>query len=485
MKKNFHFTNYILILLLMQLVLISCSDDDDGYPVVDGLPPNVELKASAIKTEPGRQFIIEGKITDKDGLASIQLLNKELYLDKTINLKKDTITYEFDLNYKFVSEKEFEESDSFDLKVIVTDLGGRVTEKVVTVTMDGDFTPPNFITVPSKELTVLIKPATMFKLSFSVEDDKALGQVIVSIPELEYSKEFTTFTDKKKFEYTEKIAVPSKEAVYNVLITAIDKAGLETTATSVITISEMPDFKKMYLVDVTTVEQLTNAVVGVPMVIERTDAYTYKARYYSEKSGSEVRFVPQKNDFEPICFGLDPDDSNKLTDDPEVSKPIILPEKGYYEITFNVKNASYAVKKYTPTDAYVPIGSMLDLDLDNKAGIDFIPLEIGLLGQGFPNDIGKGPANVITLAQNKDNKYQFSVVVNFPAPAVIVNFIIQTKHSWGWWPQPFWRWDNGENPEANIFCGGDNGTISVRKAGKYMVKFDSHLLRTQFYLINE
>ena len=35
----------------------------------------------------------------------------------------------------------------------------------------------------------------------------------------------------------------------------------------------------------------------------------------------------------PICFGLDPEDNTKLTDDPETAKPIVLDEAGvYYEI---------------------------------------------------------------------------------------------------------------------------------------------------------
>lgn len=482
MKNNFKFTYYILILLFTQFVIVSCSDNDDGYSDVDGLPPTVEITASTIKTEPGREFVITGKITDKDGLASIQLVNKDLYLDKVINLKKDTITYEFNLDYKFVSEKDFEESDKFDLKVIATDLGGRVTEQVITITMDGDFTAPKFTLNPLSEVTVLIKNDTKFKLNFSVEDDKALDKVAITIPELSYNKDFTTFpSSSKKFDYVEQIALPSLEATYNLTITATDKAGLETTVNSTITVSEMPDFPKMYLVDVATVKELANAVIGIPTLIERTAPYTYKARYYSAKSGSEVRFVPQKNDFEPICFGLDPDDSNKLADDPGISKPIILADKGYYEITFNVQTASYTINKYTPTDAYVPIGTPIYLDGPTS---DQIPLEIGLVGSGLPNVGSFKPAEAIILSQDADNKYLFSTTLNFTAPSD-VEFIIQTKHSWNWWPEPFWRWDRSEDPEANVSNAGDNGKVSVKKAGKYMFKFDSHLLRSQFYLINE
>ena len=94
----------------------------------------------------------------------------------------------------------------------------------------------------------------------------------------------------------------------------------------------MPDFPKMYLADVATVEELNSDIFGVPMVINHTGEYQYRARYYNKAAGTEIFFLPQKTDFTPICFGLDPEDNTKLTDDPETAKPIVLDEAGvYYE----------------------------------------------------------------------------------------------------------------------------------------------------------
>ena len=45
----------------------------------------------------------------------------------------------------------------------------------------------------------------------------------------------------------------------------------------------MPDFPKMYLADVATAEELNSDIFGVPMVIEHTGEYQYKANYYCQK----------------------------------------------------------------------------------------------------------------------------------------------------------------------------------------------------------
>ena len=128
-------------------------------------------------------------------------------------------------------------------------------------------------------------------------------------------------------------------------MTAVDARGNETTTTSTINVSEMPDFSKMYLADVKTVEELNSDVFGVPMLINHTGEFQYRARYYNKAAGTEIFFLPQKTDFTPICFGLDPEDNLKLTDDPETAKPIVLDKAGvYYELDINVKDATYSMR---------------------------------------------------------------------------------------------------------------------------------------------
>lgn len=475
----------ITTLLLSLFILYSvtgCSNDDDDFTDVDGQSPTIALTTEHIRSEAGREFLITGKVEDKDGIRSIRLVSSALELDKTIDLLTiyEELKYSYDLSYKFKTAKTFT-GDNITITVTVTDVGGRSTESSLLLTMDGDFTAPTFKAAPDAEVTVLIKEDTKFNLKFSAEDDKALDYVEVSIPEISYSKKLVA--DGKSISHNEAITLPSSAATYNLKIVAVDKAGLITTKETLIAVSEMPDFQKMYLVDVSDAALMNSDVFGIPMLIERVKEYTYKARYYSEAAGTEIRFVPQKTDFSPICFGLDPDDDSILTDEPDRSLPLVLPTgKAYYEIEFNTRTSEYSVKTYTPTDKPVAIGTPMYLD---GAGSETIPLEIGLVGAGLPNAGNWNTAQPYPLKLDSSNPYLFSAEMTLSAGDE-VEFIIQTKHSWGWWPEPFWRWNvNGADPEYNVSNGGENpAKWKISTSGKYMFKFDTHLLRSRFYPIN-
>ncbi|SHG38370.1 hypothetical protein [Dysgonomonas macrotermitis] len=480
-------TKCFSLLLILLYLLSGCSDDDD-YSDVDGLPPTISLASSTIQTEPGREFLIEAKIEDKDGLRSINLKNAAFQLDKTIDLTLDSIVYSFDLSYKFKTAKTLE-GDNFPLEITTTDLGGRTTTETITVTMDGDFTSPVFTLAPDNDITVLLKSETRLNIKFTVEDDKALSIVYINIPELDYSQEVTTFTNSgKALVYDDPLTLPSKLATYNLEIRAVDKAGHETVKNSIITVSEMPDFPKMYLADVATVEELNSDVFGVPMRIERTAAYEYKANYYNEKAGTEIFFLPQKSDFTPICFGLDPVDNTKLTDDPSIAQPIVLTQANvYYEITFNVQTAAYNIKTYSIADAIDPVphkfGSV-SLDTWGDGG--------SWLQEFYFGYMTSSPKEVVKFKQDATNPHLYSL----SAPLALeagekMNFIIHNWHSDGWWNYCTWRVDDSDEPETFGYYGNfknplwtkPNTTLdnwakpTVKQTGSYKLYFDAHLGR--------
>lgn len=471
------------IFLSLFVILAGCDDDDENYADVDGQPPVVNMTVEHVQTEAGREFTIEGIVEDKDGIRSVRLQNESLALDKTIDLITlyDELQYSYDLSYKFKTTRDFT-GDNLDVLITVTDVGGRTTQKTVLVTMNGDFTAPVFTAAPDVAVTVLIKEETNLNLRFTVEDDRALDYVQVAIPEIGYEKEVKA--DGKLLDFSESIPLPSEAASYNLTIEAVDKSGQTTVKKSVITVSEMPDFEKMYLVDVNEPALMNSDLFGVPMLIERTEPYTYKARYYSEAAGTEIRFVPQKTDFNPICFGIDPDDNTILTDEPERSQPIVLPTANeYYEITFNTQTGQYAFQTYVPEDEPVKIGEPMYLDA-GRPEEGTIPLEIGLVGAGLPNSGSWDPAQPYILTQDAGNPYLLYAEITLEA-GTEVEFIIHNKHSWGWWDYKFWRWNTGEDPEFNIPQGGENpAKWQIKTSGKYMFKFDTHLLRSRFYPIN-
>ncbi|MDR2002219.1 MAG: hypothetical protein LBQ74_04245 [Prevotella sp.] len=482
-------TKKCISLLLILLFLLNGCSDDDGYSDVDGLPPTIVMGSSNIKTEPGREIIIKAKIDDKDGLRSINLKNAAFNLDKTIDLTLDSIVYSFDLNYKYKIAKGLE-GDNFQLDVTATDRGGRTTTETVLVTMDGDFTNPVFTVSPDAAITVLLKTETRLNVKFTVEDDKALEQVTIDIPEINYSREITTFTNSgKTLEFNDPITLPSAVAIYNLTLKAVDKAGLETSKTSVITVSEMPDFPKMYLSDVATVAELNSDVFGVPMRIERTAAYEYKANYYCQKAGTEIFFLPQKSDFTPICFGIDPADNTKLTDDPDIAEPIVLTQANvYYEITFNVKTAIYKVKTYAIADAIDPVphkfGS-ISLDTWGDGG--------SWLQEFYFGYMTSNPKEVSRFTQDATNPHLYYLANPLSLEAgQKMNFIFHNWHSDGWWNYCSWRVDNSDEPEIFNYYGdyknpawtkpngADNwAKPTVKQTGSYKLYFDAHLGRAK------
>lgn len=476
-------------MLLILLFLLNGCSDDDGYSDVDGLPPTIVMGSSNIKTEPGREITIKAKVEDKDGLRSINLKNAAFNLDKTIDLTLDSIVYSFDLNYKYKIVKGLE-GDNFQLDVIATDRGGRTTTETVLVTLDGDFTNPVFTVSPDAAITVLLKTETRLNVKFTAEDDKALDLVTINIPEINYSREITTFTNSgKTLEFNDPITLPSAVATYNLTLKAVDKAGLETSKTSVITVSEMPDFPKMYLADVATVAELNSDVFGVPMRIERTAAYEYKANYYCQKAGTEIFFLPQKSDFTPICFGIDPADNTKLTDDPDIAEPIVLTQANvYYEITFNVKTAIYKVKTYAIADAIDPVphkfGS-ISLDTWGDGG--------SWLQEFYFGYMTSNPREVSRFTQDVANPHLYYLANPLSLEAgQKMNFVFHNWHSNEWWDYCSWRVDSSEEPEIFNYYGAHknpawtkpNGADNwakptVKQTGSYKLYFDAHLGRAK------
>ncbi len=480
-KKRFR---QLATCLLAFSLLIGCKED--GPVIVDGNTPIIELESEVIQSVAGRQFQIKGSISDKDGISSINLYNKSLYLDKTIDLEQiyDETIYDYDLLYKFMPEGEIDEDSTFDIIITVVDLAGKQTKVNQKITMDGDFTNPVFTALPDKEITVLIKAETKLNLRFTAVDNKELKTVDISIPEIDYVMT-DDISGQKEYSFSEMIILPSTSAVYNVSIKVTDQFGLTAETVSKVSVSNMPDFAKMYLIDVEKVEDLNSDLYGVPMLIERTAEYTYTARYYTKKANTEVRFAPQKTDFSPICFGIDPTDESKLTDDPTISLPIILPDANqYYAVTFNVKSGDYSFETYIPSDEPMAIGEEMLLD-PSRPGEGSIPLEIGLVGKGFPVSADWSTSEPHILTQDATNPYILYTEFDLVAGAEL-EFIISAKHSWGWWPEPFWRHDRGEDPEANVFNGGENmNAITIKKGGKYRFELDTHLLRSKLYPINK
>jgi hypothetical protein len=419
---------------------------------VDGQNPTMTLATDHIESGAGHRFTIEGTLEDKDGIASISLQCADLHLNKTIDLieiygapqESYDLSYYFDINRNEIGER-------FTVKVTVTDIGGRSISQDVLITMDGDFAAPVFSAAPDATVTVLMKNETKFNLRFTATDDRALDYVTINIPGIDgFDNRRVDADGKSSLNFAEIIVFPNEPKSYNVTITAFDKKENSTTTTSVLNISEMPDFPKMYLADVATAEELNSDIFGVPMVIEHTGEYQYKANYYCQKAGTKIFFLPQKSDFTPICFGLDPEDNTKLTDDPETAMPIVLDQANvYYEINIDVKNSTYNLKTYSIADAVDPIphtyGS-ISLDTWGDGG--------SWLQEFYFGYMTSSPTEVLRFTQDKTNPHLFYLDTPlFLEAGTKMNFVIHNWHSDGWWNYCTWRVDNSDEPEIFGYYG--------------------------------
>lgn len=503
MRTRFLKVSLLCVLFATGVFVTGCSDEN-GYADVDGGLPVAVLKANHIQSGAGHDFTIEGTLTDADGISAIKLECADLYLNKTIDLIEiyGEPQTSYDLSYKFSISKD-EVGEQFTVKVTVVDVGGRETSQDVLITMDGDFENPVFFLAPDKAITVLMKADRnpQYTLNFTVTDDRKLDYATIEIPELTGFETRTVSAEgQSSLTFKEVIVFPNVSQVYTINLAAYDAVGNSVTTTCSLTVSEMPDFEKMYLADVTTDEELNSDVFGVPMVINHTGEYQYKARYYNKAAGTEIFFLPQKTSFTPICFGLDPEDSNKLTDDPELAKPIVLDTPNvYYEIDINVKQSTYSIKTYSVTEATDPInyeyGQLCDM-----------PRNEGEPQFNFYIGWGDSPQNAgeHLFVQDADNPHLFY----YPATGSTwslqsgeeMNFIISNYHPNGWWDQVEWRCDNSTDIEKfGYFSKANNvnpnweGTNRqwwdgssvqdnwmkpvVTNGGNYRFEFDAHLGR--------
>ncbi len=441
---------------------LSACDSKDNWPDVDSKAPEGSLNELNVRTEPGETVRFTGTFTDADGIASIRLVCHEIYLDKTIDLIeiKGEPQKSYDLDFAWAL-KAGELFDAFDVEITVTDVGGRQTVHNVRVTLDADHTAPVFTAAPDKEITVLIKPTTNFNLKFTVTDNIGLDYIIVNIDGIDGFPMRIEGEGKKTLEFSQPLAVPSEEAQYNVTIEAFDLAAQNdevrsTLITSVVNVSPLPDFDKMYLADVATADELNSDLFGVPMLIDHTGPYTYTARYYNEKAGTQICFIPQKTDFSPICFGPDKTDATKLGNEPDEVGRLTLDKAGvYYKIDFNTKTCDYTLSTYSVDEAVDPVMHMHygQDDLNTWWGTEDIWWQEWYIGPGTD------PGNVAHMEQDSKNPHIFRINKWTPADWMFEEdggtkgWTIQNWHSHGWWNFQAWRVDNSEDPEKIMYYG--------------------------------
>lgn len=480
--------------LSLAICLGGCSDDNDRWETVDGKSPELNLESTLMAASTGSSFTIKGTVADADGIADITLRCPGLYLDKTIDIiaiyGEPLKTYNLEYTVPVDSK---EAGDLFEIEITVHDVAGQSVTRTVTVDLNGDTEAPVFAVAPPAQALVVLTDKAIFQLGFTVKDNGALASVKVDIPEIDWHDEVTAFDPEGECVYARDIELPAATAEYTMTVTATDSWNNSVTATSAVTVSDTPDYPRMWLADVKTAAELNSDVMGVPMLIDRTEAYKYEARYYNEKAGTEIFFLPQRNDFNPARFGIDPDDVTRLCDDPAKSRPFVLDQAGvYYRFTLDLLTKSYTLDTYTVAEAVDPVphefGSMtMDFHQDGSEFVEF--------WFGYTTD---GPTAVSRFVQDPANPHRYWLAEPIQLKAGRHSgFIIHNYHSDGWWNYCTWRADDEQDPETVDYYGnytnpewhgkrGDDKWFkpAIPADGRYQLYFDAHLGRARIVPVN-
>lgn len=444
--------------LMTVLCFTGCKEETTVFTDVDGLNPSIELTTEHIRTEFGKQFTLTGKITDNDGIKSIQLICSELDLEKTIDLLSiyDETKYEYDLSYKFTMPDESELSE-FTITVIVTDLGGRTTEQSIKITPDGDSVAPVISEInPADEIVYVLleEGGTSHNLSFKVTDDKGLDYITIVIPGLNVNEMITVEEGGKELNVNKTFALPFENNEYDVEISAVDLLGNIQNYTYKIIASNTIDYDKMYMVDFEDDSELALYAWGSHITMTRTDAYTYTATYYSH-GNAKLRFPVSNTNFD-TCYGESKINSGKLTTDINDMQSVTIENQGYYDITINVLDLTYTITEH---EAVI---------------VDYGVLTVyGGNWQGAESGVWT-PASSFIMTQDSTNKACYSTEITMTESAgsgfcIGICKYDETGQSWG---DKFWYYDSSvEN------YGPTQDWDWVSQYGTYVLTIDTYLGR--------
>ena len=477
--------NHILLLVFVLglFSLIGCRGNDTPL-LVDNNPPQLQLTASTIHAAQGRTIVLTGIISDGVGIKSINLKNDDWYLDKTIVLTQDSLHKTYQLSYQFLVPLNAPNTPE-TIQVTVTNVGGKTTSGTINVLEDGDFVPPtiNITGSVNDGVTLVPAPSDHFNIQLTVNDDRRLGYLTVKAPSLGLNDSIGNIPGKTYTYTNNSIPIPQVQASYVFTIAVADSAGNIVTKTLNVQVKVSWDFDKMYLSDVSSASLLTSDLFGVPMLVNKTAPFTYQALYFCEAPNTSIKFLAQKTAFGPNCFGVDPNNSGKLTNNVNAAG-IVLPSVGYYKITFSTdpSNLSYSVSTFDPmTDPNRPSVFVVNSTVVNQT--DGSVAVLGLVGIGFadcpnmnwsPAQIGNYPE--LQLKQDPTYPYRWTTTVTLQGN---VQFIISPQDNWNWWPSPFWRFDTSVDPEMTIMGGGNNLNMTVPTKTTYKFTWDEYLNRAK------
>ena len=457
----------LLVLTGFLTILSGCGDDDSVY--LDS-KPEFQSSIQQVSSLPGEEFLFEGIVTDPAGIKSVNFKYEPWFLDKTI--MKDSLPKTYKISYKFKVPNDAQEFSVHTIPVTITNAGNVTSSKDVVVTLDKDIVAPVInVNSPVKGSTIIISDGYEVNLDIDLVDRE--------LRELKIQSELLNETIElsgASYNYRKSLDVRD-EGNYEFVITVTDATGNVTTVSFFVSIVGDLKFNDMYLTDETSDSKLNQDIFGIPFSTEASqlsgeNGYVFTGRYYSKAVNSQVRFVPQKGSFKPFTFGADPTNPGKLVlGQDETIDPIIIPGVGYYEVSMDIRDLSYTVTPYAPTDTAYDQVYILGRGIYIDAVSSTCTKNSDGSTQCWHFNSGK------PFIQDSTNDFLWTIDVTLkdqPDDNGVNGFILNANTS-GW--SPFWRVD-GSDPSITVPGGGSNYVFEDSALNKdYTFIFDTHLNR--------
>lgn len=440
MKQSFY-----LFVSIMFLLLTGCKDDNEpSYP--DSAAPEIVVKRNELYSIPNRKFVIKADLKDDLGLKSLKISIPEFYLDKVIDFPTHEPLTEYALAYEFLAPADTKTTDTYKVNLMLTDVSGHSVSKELILHLDGDFIAPAISNIKPADGSVIFQAEEMkLDISFRVTDATGIDSVIVAVEDLKINEKIKV-GGLKEYTFSKSFDIPSELKSYQMVVTTRDNFVEPNKQIRNINFSVADGLTEMYLADVPVGTDLTADIFGVPMYYHKKQDGVFTFRYYADRDNKEIYFLGQESSFEPHCFGSP---AEGQLENSTAANPIVLPHKGYYEITVNASAMSYTATPYTPTS---PV---------------YDPARITICGNGMELG-GWDPNNTdLLLTANPNNPYQLERTLTLTGGEVAI-----TITSPGW-ANPFWRLDE---KGIIVLNGGGNANYKGAEA-TYKFVMDTELER--------
>lgn len=454
---------FLFFLALFAVLITGCQNNESDFPSSDN--PTVVVATKEIYGAPTRKFEIKAALADDLGLKSVQIQIPELSLDKVITFATDPLLKTYDLSYLFEVPADRGTSETFKIKLMITDVSGNVVNEEINLRLDGEFAAPSISMMSPKEgAVILLSTSNIIPVNFVVNDDSGIDYIQIKCEALHIDETIHLEGSPQTYTFSKEYVLPLTAANYVLTINALDKFKIPNSGSLNVNIVATNEYPALYLCDQPKGTNLTTDAVGVPMYFHEKSGQDFEFKYYADKDNKEIYILGQESGFAPHCFGLDA--SGKIVND-VASAPIILPTKGYYVIKVNPNTLIYSATKYTPTSkvwADVANGLWHDVEAQRKPFVSVCGGGIqGATWDTWDAWVQKG----LHLANNPDNPYQL-------VGEYTLTGTMEATFTGQWW-SPSWRLiKNG----IATMSPGENGNAKYPAApGVYKVVLDTELER--------